>query len=77
MAIRSPIPAPTGVAHGSIGALLTRFFLGICERALFPVSDRWRLFPACSHRITGSLVPPFDMVQAQLTWFTNRCPPVW
>ena len=28
----------TGVAHDFIGALLTRFFLGICECAFFPVS---------------------------------------
>ena len=28
----------TGVAHNFVGALLTRFFLGICECAFFPVS---------------------------------------
>jgi hypothetical protein len=55
----------TGVTRDFTGALLTRFFLGICECAFFPVSCRWQVFCARSHGMAGSVVPPFEMVQAQ------------
>lgn len=38
MALWGLISALTGIAHNFIGALMTRFFLGICECAFFPVS---------------------------------------
>ena len=60
-----PISILTGVTHDLVGALLTRFFLGICECVFFPVSHHWRMFCECSHGMAESLVPPFEMVQAQ------------
>jgi hypothetical protein len=67
---------PTGVTRNFIGVLLACFFLGICESAFFPVSSHWRISRTRSHGMAGSIVPPFEMVQAQLTQFTNCCPRV-
>jgi MFS family permease len=55
----------TGVTRDFTGALLTRFFLGICECAFFPVSYHWQMFYTGSHGMAGSIVPPFEMVQTQ------------
>ena len=65
MALWGLVSALTGVAHNFVDVLLTRFFLGICECAFFPVSHHWGIFRAYSHGAAGSLVPPFEMVQTQ------------
>ena len=57
MALWDLISILTGVSHDFIRALLTRFFLGICECAFFPVSCQWRIFRTCSHGI-AALLPP-------------------
>lgn len=52
-----------GVAHNFVGAVLARFFLGICESAFFPVWFHRRMFRVCSYDITGCLAPPLEVVQ--------------
>ena len=65
MALWGLVSALTGVAQNFVDVLLTRFFLGICECAFFPVSCRWGKFQTGSHGAAGCLVPPFKMVQTQ------------
>ena len=64
MALWGFISILTGIPHDCVGALLA-CFLGICECAFFPVSYHWGIFRTSSHEMAGSLVPPFEMVQAQ------------
>ena len=47
------------------GFFLACFFLGICESAFFPVSSHRRIPYTYSYGMAGSVVSPFEMVQAQ------------
>ena len=65
MALWGLISVLTGVTHDFVGALLTRFFLGICESTFLPVSYHWRVFRAYSNGMSGCRVPSFKVVQTQ------------
>jgi MFS family permease len=55
MALWGLISALTGVTHNFVGALLARFFLGICECAFFPVNLSMWIFCTFSYRTQGAL----------------------